>query len=192
MRHNYSGFSLRAGDCASPFRRLLCCRSFQFRIEARPWIGAAQQAACVFGKVFEVEPGQSRGEGRFRNGFRGGGRRGGRVRLQRPALQESVLKIRRSPRFAGHRAIPALIFSRAGITALWRFYTGDMHRFSSSCGHEQGLKSHGKRVQTISGLCLQKRSIWRAGRPRRPNSGSFEISAAPLPAPGIPAPPYKY
>jgi hypothetical protein len=162
---------------------------FGFAVRAEFRIRAAQQAAGIFGIVFEVEPFKSRVEMRFRTRYGGGGRRGWRARMQGRALQDSVLKIGRSPRFLGAGAIPVANFLRARLAALCGMWTGDMHRFSSSCGHEQGVKLYRKSVQTIFDLFLQMRSFWRAGRPRRAETGLFGISAAPLPAAGIPARP---
>jgi hypothetical protein len=174
----------RALDCI--FASGDIARNFAIAVRAEFRIRATEEAAGYLGIMFEIDSFESRVEFRFRTGFLvGGGRKSWRVRMRRPALLDSVLKIRRSPRIVGPRAGHVLFFSRAGLAALCGMWTGDMHRFSSCCGHEQGVNLYRERVQTISAMWAQKRSIWRAGRPRRPNSGSFEISAAPLPAPGI-------
>ena len=100
---------------------------FGFAVRAEFGIRAAQQAAGIFGIVFEVKPFKSRVEFRFRNRFLVGGGGGvWRVRMQRRALQDSVLNFGRSPRIVGRPAGQAPIFSCAGRAALWGMWTGDL------------------------------------------------------------------
>jgi len=133
-------------------------RNFAIAVRAEFRIRATEEAAGYLGIMFEIDSFESRVEFRFRTGFLvGGGRKSWRVRMRRPALLDSVLKIRRSPRIVGPRAGHVLFFSRAGLAALCGMWTGDMHRFSSCCGHEQGVNLYRERVQTISAMWAQMR-----------------------------------
>ncbi len=126
-------------------------------MRAEFWIRTTEEPPGYSGIVFEIDSFESRVEFRFRTGFGVGGRRGWRARLQRPALLNSVFNCGRSPRILQPRAGPATIFSRARLAALCGLWTGDMHQFSSSCGHEQGVKLYRKGVQTIFDLLPQMR-----------------------------------
>ena len=182
---------LKVALCAADGIFASCDVAEHFGLAMRADFGiySPQEPAGIFGIVFEIDTFESRIEPRLRMGFLvGGGEEVWRVRMKRRALKDSALIFCRSPRFVGTGASAATILSRARLAALWGMWTGDMHRFSSSCGHEQGVELYRKGVQTIFEMWLQMRSFWRDGRPRRAGMGIFGISAAPLPAAGIRGP----